>query len=164
MWELARHLRGMAVAVVALAITAGMVLAGGPMPEAAADGLETASDAAGKTVPVANEPQPANEEADEESDEASDAHGAVVSGAARMETPDGFRNHGHWVSCVARMPHGAGATPIDLDAIDPESCPAPGNGDDEAGPSTGQEQSQGRGRGAERSAAARAAAAARADR
>jgi hypothetical protein len=160
MWDLARHLRGMAVAVVALAITAGMVLAGGPMPDAATDGLARAAEAAGKVVPVASEPEPANEESDEESD----AHGAVVSEAARMETPDGFRNHGHWVSCVARMPHGAGATPIDLDAIDPASCPAPGNGDDEAGPSTGKEQSQGRGRGAERSAAARAAAAARAGR
>lgn len=168
MWDLARQLRGLAVAVVALAITAGIALGGGSMPDAAAGGLETAAEAAGKVVPVANEPGSLNEESDEASDEESNeesdgdsnGHGTVVSEAARMETPDGFRNHGQWVSCVARMTHGEGAAPIDLSAITVEACPARGRGNETAeaakGQGKAQGKSQGKGRGAERSAAARA--------
>jgi hypothetical protein len=58
--RLHRHLRPLVVAVATLAVSAGVVLAGGgglTMPDAAADGLAKASAAAGKTVPVVARPQ-----------------------------------------------------------------------------------------------------------
>lgn len=185
MWSLARHARGLLVALVALTLTAGLALAGGSLPQAAADGLEIAAEAAGKTVPVVNEEETAEEEVESEEEaeetenseeeaeetEESDSHGAVVSQAARMETPDGFRNHGHWVSCIARMAHGEGDEATDLTTITPGDCPFPGADEDEGEDQEEEEEAsaagsktQARGRGAERSAAARAAAAARAGR
>ena len=55
--RLTRHLRGLLVALAALVLTAGAVLAARPAsveapPDAAGDGLTRASEAAGKTVPV----------------------------------------------------------------------------------------------------------------
>ena len=135
--ELTRRLRGLGISLVVLTLSAGAVLAGGSLPEQASHGLETAGEAAGKTVPV----RPSAEEpaADEESEEAeepaetpeeeadadgsSDNHGALVSAAAQMETPEGFRNHGAFVSCVAHMKDGTLAT-VDLEALTPEDCEA----------------------------------------
>jgi hypothetical protein len=74
MERLHRHLRPLVVAVATLALSAGVVLAGGglAMPDAAGDGLDRAAEAAGKTVPVVNRPevpaepeQPAPKPADE---------------------------------------------------------------------------------------------------
>jgi Sec-independent protein translocase protein TatA len=60
---------------------------------------------------------------DADTDEASDNHGSIVSQAAHMATPDGFRNHGAFVSCVARMKDlGADGQPVDWSAITPEAC------------------------------------------
>lgn len=111
-----RHIRSLLIAMTVLALTAGLV-AGREMPSAAGDGLATAGAAAGKTVPV-GPPAPEAPEAEEETTEPEpeltdpedgeqpDNHGSVVSEAARGETPEGFRNHGEYVSSVARS--GAG--------------------------------------------------------
>jgi hypothetical protein len=122
--RLTRHLRGLLVALATLALSAGVVLAARPTsveapPAAAADGLLTGSEAAGKTVPVGPEqvtlPE-ADEDADEDApevDEAEDAelaatgerpqnHGWFVSQAAQGATPESAANHGQYVSEIAR--------------------------------------------------------------
>jgi hypothetical protein len=139
--QLLTRFRGLFVALVALALSAGVAFAWGGPPEAATDGLATAAAAAGKTVPARAEEAP-NAGADEDADDgdapeadapedgsATDNHGALVSEAASMETPEGFDNHGQFVSCVARMNHGhedpnaePPAEPIDLSALTPEDC------------------------------------------
>jgi hypothetical protein len=123
--QLAR-LRGLAVALVVLALTAGAVLAGDP-PPAADHGLDNAAERSGHEVlPVGAE---SDEELDEETDEDApeadeqsehengDTHGALVSEAAQMETPAGFDTHGAFVSCVARMNRGQLGPDADLSAL-----------------------------------------------
>jgi len=69
-------------------------------------------------------PEAAEEDAPE-ADGDTDNHGAMVSAAAGMETPDGFANHGAFVSCVARQNHGhlaPDATPTPIDQLTPEDC------------------------------------------
>lgn len=122
MHRLTRHLRGLLVALAALAISAGVVLAARPAsveaPAAAAeDGLTRASDVAGKTVPVRAAPalpevdeDAAIPEADEEDDadptvgqgERPQNHGWFVSEAAKGATPQAFDNHGAYVSEIAQ--------------------------------------------------------------
>ena len=113
-----RRLRSLIIALAVLALSAGLV-AGREMPEAAADGLATAAEAAGKIVPVGppapTEGAPVEDvEEDEPGDEVTEPaeevvepvvvmnHGSVVSEAAKAETPEGFRNHGAYVSSVAK--------------------------------------------------------------
>jgi hypothetical protein len=121
------------VAIAVLALSAGAALAGHSAlttPSAAADGLQRAADAAGKTVPVAGQPAEAvdenadedtDEDADEDAEEAQpadeapvdalaaehpDNHGKAVSEAAQATTPDGFDNHGAYVKTIATDNHG----------------------------------------------------------
>jgi hypothetical protein len=122
---LTRHLRGLLVAIAALALTAGAVLAAKTLPTAppaaAAGGLSRASEAAGRTVP-ANGDDPAVVEPDANTEPDADAeqpdgtttgdpsvaterkqnHGWFVSQAATTPTPDGFANHGAYVSSIAK--------------------------------------------------------------
>ena len=165
MTHLLRHARGAAVALVVLAVSAGIAFAGG-MPDAATFGLSTAGAASGQVVP-ANEAdqQPAVDAPDEATDptegadpeemadpekvaelvetpdentedapDPSDPHGDLVAQAAAMETPDGFRNHGEFVSCVARMNQGhddgTATDPIDPATLTPADCTRPGKGND----------------------------------
>lgn len=142
---IARHARGLVIAVVVLLLSAGLVFAAKAMPEAASHGLQTAAGAAGTTVPIAggdedgtpdaDVPDADDEDGDAEEPEAEDAdaetdadgHGAIVSQAAQLETPDGFTNHGDWVSCVAhltKLPVEEGAEPLTLEDITPEACAA----------------------------------------
>jgi hypothetical protein len=128
-----RHFRGLLVALAVVALSAGAVLAGQSaaptsIPSAAAGGLEhaaaglkRASDASGKTVPVAAPDE--NSGADEDADESEpaedqpaedqsaaehpDNHGADVSAAAQTATPDGFDNHGQYVRSIATDNAGA---------------------------------------------------------
>jgi hypothetical protein len=116
----ARHL---VIAIAVLALTAGVALAGRSAlstPTAASDGLHRASEAAGKTVPVAGELENAAPDADEDIDEdAADApavagehpdnHGKLVSQAAQAATPAGFDNHGEYVKSVATVNAGHAA-------------------------------------------------------
>lgn len=123
MTPVVRRLRGALVAFVALALSAGAALAGGGAapPEAAQPGLDRAHEASGKLVPVragwtepeeeVEEPselvvEEAEAEENEESEVDPDNHGTVVSEAAQSETPEGYRNHGEYVSEVARDNHG----------------------------------------------------------
>jgi hypothetical protein len=141
MAQVIRRSRGLLIALVVLGLSAGFALAARPMPEAAADGLATAAAAAGKTVPVGNpgveDPTQGTETEDPEAEdpETEDpeatvedgAHGDLVAEAAQMETPDGFANHGEFVSCVARMNHGhepaeEPSEPVDLADVTPELC------------------------------------------
>ena len=128
MHRITRHARGLLVALATLALSAGVVLAARPAsveaPAAAAgDGLDRASEAAGKIVPVQPE-APAVPEADEDEDvdesvpdadeeeevadptvgdgERPQNHGWFVSEAATGATPAGFDNHGAYVSEIAR--------------------------------------------------------------
>ena len=148
MTHLMTRFRGLMVAIVALAISAGAAFAWGGPPEATTDGLATAAAAAGKTVPARAEEAPnagGDEDAAEDGDEAdapsadepadetaTDNHGSLVSQAAQMDTPTAFTdeglNHGAFVSCVARMNHGhedpdaAPSEPVDLATLTPEDC------------------------------------------
>ncbi|HEY4226941.1 MAG TPA: hypothetical protein VGM49_01280, partial [Candidatus Limnocylindrales bacterium] len=58
-----------------------------------------------------------------ETDGAGDNHGALVSAAAHMVTPAGFKNHGAFVSCVAHLKDATLAT-IDWTTVTPEACAA----------------------------------------
>jgi electron transport complex protein RnfC len=127
---LTRHLRGLLVALATLALSAGVVVAARPAsvdapPAAAADGLSTATQASGKSVPVRAEAPAApavdeDEDVDQaapEVDEVAEAapaaagerpqnHGWFVSQAAKGVTPAGADNHGQVVSTVARSDAG----------------------------------------------------------
>jgi hypothetical protein len=107
-----RHLKSLLVATSLLVLTAGLAV-GHELPAAAEEGLGTAAEAAGKTVPVrpAAPAAPAVTDTDdaEGADNAAPAagqrkanHGLSVSEAATEETPDGYDNHGQYVSTVAR--------------------------------------------------------------
>ena len=152
MTVVARHARSLIIAVVVLLLSAGAVLGAKALPTASTNGLATAAEASGKTVPVragladaegdedADEPdadapdaeEPDADEADADEPEAEDQdtdenRGSLVSAAAQLETPEGFTNHGAWVSCVAHMaklPVEEGAEPLTLEDITPEACAA----------------------------------------
>ena len=134
--RLSRHLRGLLVALTAIALSAGVALAARPSsapPAAATPGLTRAADAAGKTVPVvveapavpeegteAPDPSTADEDADakdatETTDVQTDSrpqnHGWFVSQAAKADTPAGFDNHGAYVSSIAKSDQGKPAAP-----------------------------------------------------
>jgi hypothetical protein len=125
-------LRPVLIALVALALTTGAAFANGgaASPDHASFGLERAREASGKTVPVRSsgeadgpgtEAEPAVEEFEElEQEEATKEegsnHGATVSEAARNGTPEEdahlYRNHGAWVSSVARANRGQGNSSV----------------------------------------------------
>ena len=112
-----KRLKSVPLAIGAVALAAGTAAAFAAMPDAAGPGLQKASDAAGKTVPVRTTPDqappvaPAAVPADAPAADPPDAvsHGVDVSAAANAEdtTPD--TNHGADVSAVAKDNAGADA-------------------------------------------------------
>jgi hypothetical protein len=148
--DLFRRFRGLGVAIVVLAMSAGVVFAAAPQlqpashPVANADDPgdqgedqdeqgqdedaqdEDESEAPETEAPETEEP---SEDADVDKAEAEDAedatgtHGELVSAAAQMPTPEGFRNHGAFVSCVAHMKDATLAT-IVWETVTPEACAA----------------------------------------
>ena len=134
-----RHLRSLAIALVALALSAGLTL-GAAAPQASF-GLAKAASHTGTTagsgdVVTAGEDEESGEETDEDTDEdaagdedaeedgdggenclvdptdpATDlttlTHGQIVCWAAHQETPEGYKNHGEWVSSWAKGEQGA---------------------------------------------------------
>jgi hypothetical protein len=121
-------IRGLLIAFVALALSAG--LAFGAQPDASAKGLANAAAHAGKTVPVAGDEttdESTDEDTDESTDESEDSsdagthcatdpatltaeelaaanHGSIVCWAAQQtEWPEWFANHGAFVKCWARQ-------------------------------------------------------------
>ena len=91
-----------ALATVALAFSVGLASAHST-PSAADFGLTTSNDASGLDVPdgvdggLSGGDQNDNETADNAS-----GHGADVAAAAQTETPDGYDNHGDYVSSIAK--------------------------------------------------------------
>jgi hypothetical protein len=128
------RLRPLLIGLVVLLFTAGIAFAGKPSTPAV--GLTVASEASGKTVPVQaeeDEDEAADEDTEVDEEETEDtedteedtgdncatdptglsdedlallSHGSVVCWAAHQETPDGYANHGAWVSEWAKKNHG----------------------------------------------------------
>jgi hypothetical protein len=107
-----RPFRAVGIALVVLVVSAGLVLA-------ASGGTHGPGSSHGHG-PTASE-QPDESESPDESGAPGDAHGALVSAAARMATPNGFRNHGAFVSCVAHL-KGATLATVRWSTITPASC------------------------------------------
>lgn len=161
MTDLIRRTRGLGVALVVLALSAGVVLAGAPRITLVADNEAAVEQPTGE-VPAADDPtddpadDPSGDASDDASDDASedaddtdakapeggesDTHGTLVSEAAQMTTPPGFRNHGAFVSCVAKSGKDAAVPAIDPATLTPADCgleptPAPdAAADDDADP------------------------------
>jgi hypothetical protein len=131
-----RRFRGLAIAVVVVALSATAALAAAPRlaPTAsgspAANASESAEPSESESPEPADSAEPSESESPEPADsaepsEATDAgqqgdHGALVSAAANMTTPAGFANHGAFVSCVAHLD--ATLATIDWSTVTPESC------------------------------------------
>lgn len=130
-----RHLRPILISLVALTLTAGIAMAAKPSdagtrhgPKAAEvienvdtdteQGTETETDADTDTTTEAA-PDAATDSASNcltdptaatPEELAALTHGAIVCWAAHQVTPDGYANHGAWVSEWARKNHGADAS------------------------------------------------------
>ena len=123
MGALALKFRSLLIGIVCLLLSAGLVVAGG--------GFELLGDSDGATGGSA----PAVTENGDGED--ADNHGDLVSQAAEMATPEpaegaeGFKNHGAFVSCVAKLAYGKkgveAPADFDLATLTPEDC----DGDDE---------------------------------
>jgi hypothetical protein len=121
------RLRPLLIGLVVLMFTAGIAFAG--KPSTPANGLSVASEASGKTVPVAAQADEEDEEdetteaedEETESEEAGDNCATDPTGlteelaevrwlrrcwAAHQETPEGYANHGAWVSEWAKKNRG----------------------------------------------------------
>jgi hypothetical protein len=137
MSDTVRRFRSLAIAFVVLAISAGAAFAAAPVlrpassPVAAtqaeepeANENEPGEDSEQGEDEDVNEPEDAPEAPDsEEGTPAEGTHGELVSTAAEMETPEGFANHGAFVSCVAKMKDVALAD-VDWATVTPEACAA----------------------------------------
>jgi hypothetical protein len=132
MLELVRRSRGLGIAAVVLALSAGVALAAsgpanlhpfltGPNGADATEAAETAepTDAPESEAPEASEAP----NVPDAGGAPTDTHGALVSTAAQMPTPAGFSNHGAFVSCVARMKNVTLGT-INWSTVTPASCEA----------------------------------------
>lgn len=154
MTEILTRLRPLVISLVVLVLTAGIAFAG--KPSTPANGLTVASDASGKTVPVRaqadEEEETENEEEAPEAEEAVESeeagdncatdptgltaeqlaevrHGSVVCWAAHQETPEGYANHGEWVSEWARKNRGHDFGAEDeTEAVEPAAATVRGQG------------------------------------
>ena len=135
MSALLRRFRGLTIALAVLAISAGAVLAtapsmdptsaptaGQPTAEPTATPKATKAPKATKSPEATETPEApeAAETPDADASPATDTHGALVSAAAQLPTPEGFANHGAFVRCVAHM-DGTLLT-VDLEAVTPKTC------------------------------------------
>jgi hypothetical protein len=106
-----KHVRALSLALVLVALSAGVAFAFDPLPEQAGDGVQRAGEASGNTLPARPVSAPgldalvSNIRALVEA-AATAGHGAAVSAVATAEdaTPD--TNHGADVSAAARDNHG----------------------------------------------------------
>lgn len=139
MTGLLRRFRGLAIAIAVLAISAGVVFATAPSvaPTSAPTAGQPTSEPTAKPAASPDEDEAteapkateatetpeapdAAETPDANESPATDAHGALVSAAAQMETPVGFANHGAFVSCVAHMD--GTLAPAQLSTVTAETC------------------------------------------
>jgi hypothetical protein len=146
------RLRPLLIGLVVLMFTAGIAFAG--KPSTPANGLSAASEASGKTVPV----QAQVDEEDEEEDETTEAedeeveveeagdncatdptaltpeelaevrHGSVVCWAAHQETPEGYSNHGEWMSEWAKKNRGHDFGAEEEETVESTAATTHGNG------------------------------------
>jgi hypothetical protein len=162
------RIRPLLIGLVVLMFTAGIAFAG--KPSTPANGLSVASEASGKTVPVAaqadeedeeDETTEAEDEEDEEdetteaedeeteSEEAGDncatdptgltpeelaevRHGSVVCWAAHQETPEGYSNHGEWMSEWAKKNRGHDFGAEEEETVESTAATTHGNGNGKA--------------------------------
>lgn len=121
MTDLIRRFRGLGVALIVLALSAGAVFAAAPRFSPVSDtdqGVEQpdggaeATDDANSSVDEDGDEDEAGDEKDADANEleaeaaegaAADTHGAVVSEAAQASLDPRFDNRGEWVSCVAKL-------------------------------------------------------------
>ena len=144
MLTLHRRFQGAAIALVVVAMTTGVAFAtsssnaGWHRDETS---VSDPSDAPDSEAPESEAPE---SEAPDESGAPTDTHGALVSTAANMTTPDGFANHGAFVSCVAHMKDVPAAS-FDWSTVTPESCAAASgqNGPSTPGRGWGHDKSRG---------------------
>ena len=165
--DILRRFRGLAIALVVLAMSAGVVLAAAPLTQPSASHGPNAEDpSAGdedgdeqdRRRPRARRrrarrPSPRRHETPDAADKQDAGTGdgerteRSSSAAAHMPTPAGFPNHGAFVSCVAHLKDATLAT-IDWTFVTPEACAA-GEGEQGRGPCLGQAR-EGRGEGGAR--------------
>ncbi len=146
---IARHFRGLGIALAVLAISAGAAFAAAPsmrpaghtsnVPAVGATGTLDATgtpDATGTleakgTAEATETPEPTDTPEATDTSESThspdasgspnpDSHGALVSAAAQKPTPSGFPNHGAYVSCVAHLD--VSAVGFDWKTVTPASC------------------------------------------
>ena len=124
MTELIRRFRGLGVALVVLALSAGAVFASAPRFSPASNTEQGIEQPSGSPAASDDVNSKADEDSDEDGDEAdtdtdaaetdeadgleadsdaSDTHGALVSEAAQASLDPRFDNRGEWVSCVAKL-------------------------------------------------------------
>jgi hypothetical protein len=126
MTDLIRRFRGLGVALVVLALSAGAVFAAAPHMSPAGDTTEAVEQPDGSPAATddgnsqldegdgaeGDEGQDADTDTDEadtdeadaeDADGAADTHGALVSEAAQATLDPRFDNRGEWVSCVAKL-------------------------------------------------------------
>ena len=122
MTDLIRRFRGLGVALVVLALSAGAGFAAAPGFAPASDTTEAVEQPDGPAATDDGNSQldedeggdgdEADADADADTDEAdakeadgatADTHGALVSEAAQATLDPRFDNHGEWVSCVAKL-------------------------------------------------------------
>jgi hypothetical protein len=116
-----KRFRSLAIATVALSLSAGAAFAFTDLPEQALEGLGIASGHADRELPARPETLPTPADADTRvatdsqvdlaAEDVPDAasHGAAVSEAAKPDDPPADNDHGAAVSEVARDNHGAAA-------------------------------------------------------
>ncbi len=149
MTDLIRRFRGLGVALVVLALSAGAVFASAPpfapsshanpaaqppshldegqLPEDPTEAAETEdpTDAAETEAPeIPDVAEPTDQPEADATGAPQDTHGALVSAAAQMDTPAGFANHGAFVSCVAHMKDATLASIGDWSSVTPDTCAA----------------------------------------
>jgi hypothetical protein len=145
------RIRPLLIGLVVLMFTAGIAFAG--KPSTPANGLSVASEASGKTVPVAAQADEEDEEdetteaedEETESEEAGDncatdptgltpeelaevRHGSVVCWAAHQETPEGYSNHGEWMSEWAKKNRGHDFGAEEEETVESTAATTHGNG------------------------------------
>jgi cell pole-organizing protein PopZ len=125
-----RRLRSPLIALGLLALSANLAFAGHAGTTAGSATVDRPQATQGESSPDASaetetsEPAEATEPEAAESacpdidlstvtDLSSYSHGQIVCSAAHMDTPDGYANHGAWVSHWARGDHGAGSGAVD---------------------------------------------------
>ena len=120
-----QRLRPTLVALAILAFSATAVFAAGPARPEFAPGSHQPE--ASESAKPSEAPEATEAARPSDSAEASHPvnHGCLVSLAAKTATPSGFKNHGQWVSSIAKNNHGHNQSGDTNTCTLPTSGPAP---------------------------------------